>query len=76
MICCFGSRSLKHSSRKSWIMALKMLANRCATFSKYGSPPECYTQVLSGPSPHAINAMKTDEDRLALLAKPGMQWCA
>ena len=36
----------------------EMLANRCATFSKYGSPPECYTQVLSGPSPHAINAMK------------------
>ena len=38
----------------------EMLANRCATFSKYGSPPECYTQVLSGPSPHAINAMKRE----------------
>ena len=37
---------------------LELLANRCATFSKYGSPPECYSKVLSAPGPDSINAMK------------------
>ena len=44
--------------RKVMDYGLELLANRCATFSKYGSPPECYSKVLSDPVPDSINAMK------------------
>ena len=58
MICCFGYRSLKHSSRKSWIMALKCWRIGVQHFPSTAPLRSVTPKCLSGPSPHAINAMK------------------